>query len=288
MTATIDGSGSGTDAVAAADGATLKDAYRGGSRTLPVPVAIALGAIVPVAVVVVWWVGADQGWINDKVFSTPSRVLDTLTQLAVSGNLANHLAISLGRAGVGLLIGLTVGLLAGVVTGLSQVGGAIIDPVAQALRTIPVLALLPLFVAWFGLSELPKVLIIAFAVAAPIYISASNGIKRVDKKLLETAKVFDLTGAQTTLQVILPAALPAIFSGLRLAVSLSILLLVAAESINALSGLGFLANQGLQYFRVDLILAIVIVYGILGLLANLVVSLIERVSLPWLGRKGVR
>jgi sulfonate transport system permease protein len=268
--------------------AHLQDAYRGGRRSIPLPLIAVLGGVVPVIVIATWWVGAEAGWLNPQVFSSPGRVIATLGQLIEDGSLFVHLGVSLSRATGGLLIGLAVGLTAGTVTGLSRIGGALIDPLAQILRTIPVLAILPLFIAWFGLSELPKVLIIAFAVAAPIYVSASQGIRRVDKKLLETARVFDLSTAQTTFQIILPAALPPIFSGLRLGVSLSILLLVAAETINAQSGLGFLANQGLQFFRVDLILAVVIVYGILGLLGNLLVSLIENVSLPWLGKKAVR
>jgi len=266
----------------------LRDAYRGRRRRIPLWLVVVLGAVVPVAVIAIWWIAADSGVANLNVFSSPQRVIATFGQLIGNGSLVAALGISLARAGLGLALGLAVGLAAGIVTGLSRIGGALVDPTAQILRTIPVLAILPLFVAWFGLSELPKVLVIAFAVAAPIYINTSNGIKRVDKKLLETATVFDLTPGQTVFQVILPAALPSIFNGLRLAVSLAILLLVAAESINSQAGLGYLANQGLQYFRVDLIFAVVIVYGILGLLGNLLVTLVERAALPWLGKKGVR
>ncbi len=266
----------------------LRDAYRGGGRGVPLWLVIVLGAVFPVVVIVAWWIGASNGSLNTSVFSSPATVLRTLGDLISNGTLFSALGISLSRAGIGLLIGIAFGLVFGVITGLTRVGGAAVDPTAQILRTIPVLAILPLFIAWFGLSELSKYLIIAFAVASPIYISAANGIKRVDKKLLETAKVFDLPAAQTIFQIVLPAALPTIFNGLRLAVSLSILLLVAAESVNTQAGLGFLANQGLTYFRVDLILAIVIVYGVLGLVGNLLVSLLEWVSLPWLGKKGVR
>ncbi|MFT4211686.1 MAG: ABC transporter permease [Microbacterium sp.] len=279
---------SGKTSPVARSASALRPAYRGGSRRVPLWLVVALGAVVPLVVIVWWWIGAANGAVNTSVFSSPQKVLDTLRELAADGTLGGALAISLTRAGIGLVIGLAVGLFFGIVTGLSRIGGALVDPTAQILRTIPVLAILPLFVAWFGLTELSKYLIIAFAAAAPIYINTSNGINRVDKKLLETAKVFDLSTLQTTFQVVLPAALPAIFNGLRLSVSISILLLVAAENGNSSSGLGYLASQGLQYFRVDLILAIVIVYGILGLLGNLLVSLLERISLPWLGKKGVR
>jgi len=249
---------------------------------------VPLGLVIPVAVIAAWWIATANGTLDETVYSSPPKVIDTLVQLISSGELFEHLGVSLGRALTGLAVGLAIGLTAGILTGLSRIGEAVVDPVAQILRTVPVLAILPLFVAWFGLDELPKVLIIAFAVAAPIYVNTSNGIKHVDKKLLETAKVFDLGTDQTVLTVILPAALPSIFNGLRLAVSLSVLLLVAAETINAQSGLGFLANQGLQYFRIDLIYAVIIVYGALGLLGDLAIRLIERLAMPWRGKKGVR
>ncbi|PRA81867.1 ABC transporter permease [Microbacterium sp. MYb66] len=270
------------------DTAALRPAYRGGRARLPLWGVVSLGAAIPVVVIAAWALFASSGLINTSVFSHPAQVLDTLWQLIVTGRLFEALGISLARAGAGLLVGGVVGLSAGIISGLNRIGEAIVDPVAQILRTVPVLAILPLFVAWFGLSELPKILVIAFAVAAPIYVNTSNGIKHVDKKLIETARVFDLSRSQTIRLVILPAALPSIFNGLRLAVSLSVLLLVAAETINAQSGLGFLANQGLQFFRVDVIFAVIIVYGVLGLLGDLAVRGAEKAALPWLGRKGVR
>ncbi len=274
--------------VSSVDAVALRPAYRGGRPRIPVWAVVALGAAIPVVVIVAWAALASAGLINTSVFSHPAQVVDTLWQLIVTGRLFEALGISLARAGAGLLVGGAVGLTAGIISGLNRIGEAVVDPVAQILRTIPVLAILPLFVAWFGLSELPKILVIAFAVAAPIYVNTSNGIKHVDKKLVETARVFDLTRGQTIRLVILPAALPSIFNGLRLAVSLSVLLLVAAESINAQSGLGFLANQGLQFFRVDVIFSVIIVYGALGLLGDLAVRAAEKAALPWLGRKGVR
>lgn len=250
------------------------------------------GVILSIAVLALifgfWALGAELGWINTVIFSSPQIIVKTLTDLAVTGELWGHLGVSLSRAGLGLLIGASAGLVLGVLSGLAVVFERIIDPPVQMIRAIPILAVLPLFVVWFGLGELPKWLVIAFAAAPPLYINTFNGIKKVDKKLIETSDVFRLNWWQRVTQVILPAALPSILNGLRISVALSFILLVAAEQLNTKAGLGFLAAQGLLNFRTDIIFSVVVVYAVLGLLADFLLRFLDRVLLPWYSKKAVR
>ncbi len=165
--------------------------------------------------------------------------------------------------------------------GLSKPGEAAVDPIMQIKRTIPVVALTPLFIVWFGIGETPKIALIAFASIFPIYLNLYAGIRSVDVRLVDAAKSFGLSQLEIIWHVVLPGALPSFFTGLRYALSIAIILLVIAEQINATAGLGYLINNARDFMRTDIIVVCLLVYAALGLLADGLVRLLETATLSW-------
>jgi len=208
-------------------------------------------------------------------------VVTALRGLAANGQLATALAVSLRRVVLGLLLGVALGTALALVSGLSRFGERLIDPDVHMFRTMPVLALLPLFVIWFGIGEEAKVLQIAWAVMFPIYINVFAGIKSVDPKLIEAGRVLGLNRVGLIRHVILPSAMPQFLTGLRLAMGVSWLVLVAAEEINATSGLGYLIINAQNLDQTDVIFALLLVYSALGVASDVIVRLIERGTLAW-------
>jgi sulfonate transport system permease protein len=190
-------------------------------------------------------------------------------------------ASSLQRAGLGLAIGLAVGIVSGVLGGLLRSGEYVFNGVAQILNTIPLLAVLPLFVVWFGIDELTKVLLIAFGAGVPMYLNLFAAIRGVDQRLIEMTQT---TGAglwRLVTRVLLPGSLPGFLVGLRFSLAYSILGLVAAETVNADAGLGFLITQAQTYLQTNKVFVGLVVYSLLGLVADQVVRTLERVLLRW-------
>jgi sulfonate transport system permease protein len=153
------------------------------------------------------------------------------------------------------------------------------------LRTVPFLALVPLFIVWFGIDETPKLLLIALATMFPMYLNTYAGVRNVDRKVIEAARTFGLEGPRLIREVVLPLALPSILTGLRYALGVSVLVLIAAEQINTSAGLGNLLNTAQLYQQVDVILICIAVYAMLGIGADLIVRVLEKVLMPW--RAGV-
>jgi sulfonate transport system permease protein len=210
-------------------------------------------------------------------------VPDTLvvTNSPAYGTLQESLLVSCERWAVGLAIGVAVGVLLGLVTGLSGIGEAVLDPILQALRSVPLLGLIPLFIVWFGIGELPKVLFVVLSSLFPMYISTFAGIRGVDSRLGELGYVLGLRRSEMIRHIVLPGALPAALTGLQLSVVFSLIALVVGEQINATSGLGFMITQAEQFLDNSVIMVALIVYAILGLLANGAVRLLERKALAW-------
>ncbi len=211
----------------------------------------------------------------------PIDVFKELGTMIGNGTLPSAMEVSIRRVALGLLLGIGIGSGLALLSGLTLLGERLIDSCMQMFRTMPVLALLPLFVLWFGIGEEAKVLLIAWAVTSPIYINLFAGIKNVDPKLVEAGQVLGLSRLGLIRQVILPGALPQFLTGLRLAMGVSWLVLVAAEEINATSGLGYLITTAESLMQTDVIFAALIVYMLLGLGSDLIVRLIERWALAW-------
>ena len=235
----------------------------------------------PLVLLAVWELGSRTGLIPARILAAPSTVLVTLWSMILSGELPSNLLVSFGRAAAGLAIGLAIGTGLGLVAGLSKPGEAAVDPIMQIKRTIPVVALTPLFIVWFGIGETPKIALIAFATIFPVYLNLYAGIRGVDVRLVDAAKSFGLSRVDIVWHVVLPGALPAFFTGLRYALSIAIIMLVIAEQINATAGLGYLINNARDFMRTDIIVVCLLVYAVLGLLADAVVRLLEKASLAW-------
>ncbi|MEG3177296.1 ABC transporter permease [Sphingomonas sp. RB3P16] len=235
----------------------------------------------PLVLLLLWEAGSRTGLIPAHTLAAPSAVAVTMGGMIASGELGHNVLVSLGRAGLGLAIGVLVGGALAILAALSKRGETAIDSPVQMLRTLPTLALTPLFIVWFGIGETPKIVLIAVATTFPVYLNLYNGIRGVDARLVEAARAFGLSRAAIIRHVVLPGALPAFLVGLRYALSISVLILVVAEQINASSGLGYLINNARDFMRTDIIVVCLMVYAALGLGADAAVRLIEFRSLAW-------
>ena len=235
----------------------------------------------PLIVLALWEIGARLGLIPAQTLAAPSTVVATLLQMMASGELPANLLVSFGRAAAGLAIGVSGGVIFGLIAGLSHAGEMAVDPVMQIKRTIPVVALAPLFIVWFGIGETPKVALIAFATLFPVYLNLFNGIRGVDPRLIDAARSFGLDRQELIRHVILPGALPSLLVGVRYALSIAVIMLVIAEQINASAGLGYLINNARDFMRTDIIVVCLMVYAMIGLGADYGVRLIERRALAW-------
>ena len=237
--------------------------------------------ISPIALLLLWELGSRTGLIPPRTLAAPSSVIATLIDMTWSGELPRNILVSFGRAAFGLAIGVSLGTLLGLAAGLSRPGDTAIDPLMQIKRTIPVVALSPLFIVWFGIGETPKVALIAFATLFPVYLNLYNGIRGVDVRLVDAARSLGLNQVEIIWNVILPGALPSLLVGFRYALSIAVLMLVIAEQINASSGLGYLVNNARDFLRTDIIVVCLIVYAILGLAGDALVRAVERRALVW-------
>lgn len=235
----------------------------------------------PLLLLLIWEGAARSGLVPAHTLAAPSSVIATLVQMVASGELPSNLLVSFGRVAIGLGLGVSLGIVLGLAAGLSRRGEAVVDPLVQIKRTIPVVALAPLFIVWFGIGETTKVLLIAFATMFPVYLNLVGGIRSVDKRLVDAALSFGLNRRQLIAHVILPGALPSLLVGLRYALTISIVMLVIAEQINASAGLGFLVNNARDFMRTDIIMVCLMVYALLGLGADGLVRLVEARALAW-------
>ena len=207
----------------------------------------------PALLFVLWIVLATSGVIDHRTFAPPADVWSAFTELLSSGRLQHHLWVSLQRVLLGLGIGITVGVVLALLAGFFRLGEDIIDGPMQIYRSLPVFALTPLVILWFGIGETPKVFLIGYAVTFPIYINTYAAIRSVDARLVESAGTFGLGRWQLARHVVLPGALPGFFTGLRFAFAVSWLVLVFAEQINATSGLGYLVTNAREFMRTDIL-----------------------------------
>ncbi|NYV79001.1 ABC transporter permease, partial [Streptomyces sp. UH6] len=205
----------------------------------------------------------------------------TASDLIAEGRLQDHLFTSAQRAVLGLLFGVAAGLLLALVSGLSRGGEAVVDGPVQIKRAIPSLALIPLLILWFGIGETMKVVTIALGVFVPVYIHTHNGLRAIDNRYAELAETVRLTRAAFVRQVVLPGALPGFLLGMRFAVTAAWLALAVVEQVNATSGIGYMMELARTYGQTDVILVGLVVYGLLGLVSDGLVRLVERRALSW-------
>lgn len=220
------------------------------------------------------------GWLAEHQMPAPSSVALTLWQLA-QGELWRHVAASLARVAAGFFIGSALALLIGTWVGLSRRAEAYLEPTFQALRAIPSLAWVPLLLLWLGIDEAPKIVLIALGAFFPVYLSLVAGVRNVDRKWVELGQLYHLSSFSLVRRILLPAALPSLFIGLRGALSLSWMFLVAAELIAATRGLGYLLSDGRETSRPDIVIAAILVLAMLGKLSDGLLKALEHRALAW-------
>lgn len=240
--------------------------------------------LLPLTLLLVWQAMSVWHWLPEQYLrnvSSPLAVAQAGWALAVNGELWVHLGISAARALAGLFIGGVTGLALGVATGLSPTVRTLLDTTLQMLRNIPNLALIPLVILWFGIDEAAKLCLVALGTFFPIYLNTFHGIRNADAALIEMAKSYGLSGWALFKEVILPGALPSVLVGLRFSLGIMWLTLIVAETISATSGIGYLAMHAREFFQTDIIIFTILVYALLGFVADWIARQLERVLLRW-------
>ncbi|MET0189301.1 MAG: ABC transporter permease [Pseudonocardia sediminis] len=237
--------------------------------------------ISPVAILVIWQLASSTGLLAEDELASPWRVVTAAVDVTASGELPEGLLVSLLRVLAGVALGLVVGVGLGLLSGLSRWGDHLVDPPVQMLRTLPHLALVPLFILWFGIDETPKILLVALGVTFPMYLNVHAGVRGVDPKLLEATRVLGFTRRERLRHVVLPGAMPSTLTGLRLALGIAWLSIVVAETVQADAGLGYMITNARDFLRTDVIVVGLVVYALLGLGTDALVRRLERSALRW-------
>lgn len=240
-----------------------------------------LGLWLPIAILAVWEFFGQTGLVNTRLAPPPSRIAQTLWELARSGELWTHILATVARVGAGFALGALAGTVLGALAGGSVMVRRMLDPTLQGLRAIPSIAWVPLFILWLGIFEASKIALIAVGVFFPVYLGVAGAILSIDRKILEVGRVFRLTKVETATRILLPAILPAWFIALRAGLGLGFMFVVAAEFMGASEGLGFLLVDGQQVGKPDQILAAIIVFAILGKLSDGLLQAVAHRFLRW-------
>jgi sulfonate transport system permease protein len=247
-------------------------------RRVPKPV---LGLVVPLCLLAVWEIATAGGQVSASVLPSPQQVLQALAGMAASGEMLQAIGVTAGRLASGFLLGALAGTVLGALSGASTLARRLLDPMIQALRSVPSLAWVPLFILWLGIFEGSKISLIAVGVFFPVYLNLMTGIAGVDRKLLEVGTVHGLSRLQCLMRIQLPATMPAYIVGLRSGLGLGWMFVSAAELLGASSGLGFVLDDGEQTGRPERILAAILLFGLCGKLSDLVVASVGVRLVAW-------
>jgi sulfonate transport system permease protein len=240
-----------------------------------------LGLLLPVALTLGWEAAVHFGFASGRLMPAPSRIFATLYALGQSGELWTHVSATMSRVLAGFAIGAVAGTLIGALTGASDLARRLLDPSLQALRSVPSIAWVPLFILWLGIFEASKLALIALGVFFPVYLGVAGAIMSVDRKLVEVGRVFRLSRTALARRVLLPAVLPAWVIALRSGLGLGFMFVVAAEFMGASEGLGYLLVDGQQLGKPDQILAAIIAFALLGKASDSTLLAVTRPLLTW-------
>ena len=225
---------------------------------------ILLGLFLPLVVALGWELAVGTGLVEGRLIPPPSKIGHTFYQLAETGELWTHAAVTLWRVAAGFGLGAAAGILFGALSGTSALARRLLDPTLQALRAIPSIAWVPLFILWFGIFEASKITLIAVGVVFPVYLGIAEAILSVDRKLVEVGRVFRLSRPALAWRILLPAVLPEAITSLRSGLGLGFMFVVAAEFMGASEGLGYLLTDGQQLGKPAQILAAIIAFALIG------------------------
>jgi sulfonate transport system permease protein len=237
--------------------------------------------IVPVLLILLWELISDSGAVKSTLLPAPSAIFNTFVELLLSGELFHHLGISIWRVLQGYFAGALFGMLVGIVCGLFKKADEALSLVLGFLRPIPVIAWVPVFILWLGIDEASKITVIAIGSFWPVLINVIDGIRNVDKKYLEVANILEKNKVQILTKVVLPSALPNIFTGLRVGIGIAWMCVVGAELIAASSGIGYLIMYSRELLQSDVMYVGVFSIGLTGFLIDKLLRLLERKLLKW-------
>ena len=237
--------------------------------------------LAPMLIVIAWEVSARTGWLSSRVLPEPLAVFESGWHLAQTGELWLDLKISAWRAFVGFAVGGGFGLVFGLFTGSSRMAETVLDTTLQMIRNIPLLAMIPLVILWFGIGETAKLFLISVGVFFPVYSNTFHGIRSVDPALIEMGRSYGLSGWHLYRDVILPGAVPSILVGVRYALGLTWLILIVAETISSQSGIGYMTMNAREFLQTDVVVLGILLYALLGKLADMFARGLERRLLRW-------
>jgi sulfonate transport system permease protein len=247
-----------------------------------------LGLVLPVGLAVIWELCVRAGLSDGRLVPPPSVIFATLAELARTGELWRHTYATVLRVAAGFALGTLAGTLLGAITGYSTFANRLLDPTLQALRAIPSIAWVPLFILWLGIFEESKVTLIAVGVFFPVYLGVMGAILSVDRKIVEVGRAFRLSGPALVRRILLPAVLPAYVVSLRSGLGLGWMFVVAAEFMGASEGLGFLLIDGQQLGKPAQIVAAIIAFAVLGKATDSLLALGTAPFLRWQDSYGGR
>src|SRR3954451_6913459 len=240
-----------------------------------------VGLVLPMGLAIAWEIAVRMGVSDGRLVPPPSRIWATLVELAATGELQRHVIVTVGRVAAGFAFGVIAGTILGAITGYSAFTRRLIDPSLQALRAIPSLAWVPLFILWLGIFESSKVTLIAVGVFFPVYLGVMGAVVSVDRKIVEVGRVFRLSGAAMVRRILLPAVLPAYVLSLRAGLGLGWMFVLAAEFLGPPTGLGFLLIDGQQLGKPAQIVAAIVAFGVLGKASDFLLAWAAAPFLRW-------
>ena len=241
----------------------------------------ALGVLLPAGLALIWELIVWLGWSSGRLMPPPTREFATILELARSGELTRHIVATLSRMAAGFGLGVIAGTALGAICGYWALARRLLDPTVQALRAIPSLAWVPLFILWLGIFETSKVALIAVGVFFPVYLGVMGAILSVDRKIVEVGRIFRLSGPAMIRRILLPAVLPAYVVALRVGLGLGWMFVVAAELMGASEGLGYLLVDGQQLGKPAQILAAIVIFAILGKATDWLIEIVSAPLLRW-------
>jgi sulfonate transport system permease protein len=242
---------------------------------------LGLGLLLPLVVAAGWEMAVRLGWSNGRLVPPPSVIFTEFAELWRAGELQRHIVVTTGRVAAGFGVGVVAGTLIGAIAGYSPLIRRLIDPTMQALRAIPSIAWVPIFVLWFGIFETSKITLIAVGVFFPVYLGVMGAIMSVDRKLVEVGRAFRLSPAAMVRRILLPAVLPHYVIALRSGLGLGWMFVVAAELLGASEGLGYLLVDGQQLGKPAEIVAAIVAFAVIGKITDWLIVLASAPFLRW-------
>ncbi|KAA3515610.1 ABC transporter permease [Agrobacterium rosae] len=240
-----------------------------------------VGIVFPVVVIIGWEFLVRAGLVGGRLMPPPSRILATVQELLVSGELLTHIWVTLKRVLFGFALGAAAGTVLGALTGFLPRLARILDPTLQALRAIPSIAWVPLFILWFGIFEASKIALIGVGVFFPVYLGVYGAVVGVDRRIVEVGRVYRLSGFDLVRRILLPSILPDYVLALRSGLGLGWMFVVAAEFMGASEGLGYLLVDGQQLGKPDQILAAILIFALVGKATDTILILATAPFLRW-------